>query len=145
MDSQKQNAPFRHMRRVEFSDTDMAGIVHFANFFRYIEEAEHAFLRSIGLNVLQPIDDGVMSWPRVSVHCDFLKPARLGDIVAIDVSVDDVTTKSITYGFVMSVEGARIAIGRTVAVCCRVTPGQAIESMAIPQEIADKLSARRPS
>ena len=37
--------PFRTTRLVEFGDTDMAGIVHFANFFRYMESAEHAFLR----------------------------------------------------------------------------------------------------
>ena len=35
-------------RRVEFSDTDMAGIVHFANFYRYMEQAEHDFFRSLG-------------------------------------------------------------------------------------------------
>ena len=39
-------------RRVEFSDTDMAGIAHFTNYFRYMEEAEHAFLRDRGLNVV---------------------------------------------------------------------------------------------
>ena len=35
----------RLQRRVEFSETDAAGIVHFSNFFRYMEGAEHAFLR----------------------------------------------------------------------------------------------------
>src|SRR5213078_989612 len=44
-------AVFRTTRRVEFADTDMAGIVHFANFFRYMESAEHEFLRSHGLSV----------------------------------------------------------------------------------------------
>ena len=44
-------APFRTTRRVEFADTDMAGIVHFANFFRYMEAAEVEFLRARGLSV----------------------------------------------------------------------------------------------
>ena len=43
--------PFRVTRRVEFGDTDMAGIVHFSNFFRYMESAETAFLRARGLSV----------------------------------------------------------------------------------------------
>ena len=39
------SAPFRVSRRVDFCDTDMAGIIHFSNFFRYMEFAEVAFLR----------------------------------------------------------------------------------------------------
>jgi acyl-CoA thioester hydrolase len=38
-----------HRRRVLFHETDMAGIVHFSNFFKYMEEAEHSFMRSLGL------------------------------------------------------------------------------------------------
>ena len=38
--------PFRTTRRVEFGDTDMAGMVHFANFFRFMEAAEVEFLRA---------------------------------------------------------------------------------------------------
>ena len=39
---------FKHIRRVEFAETDMAGIVHFSNFFRMMEATEHAFFRSLG-------------------------------------------------------------------------------------------------
>ena len=42
---------FKVRRRVEFSETDMAGIVHYSNFFRYMEAAEHAFFRSLGLSI----------------------------------------------------------------------------------------------
>src|SRR5260221_14772436 len=43
---------FKHTRRVEFSDTDMAGIMHFSNFFRFMEATETAFMRSLGLSVV---------------------------------------------------------------------------------------------
>ena len=72
-------AVFRTTRVVEFGDTDMAGIVHFANFFRFMEAAEHAFLRSLGLSVVMEIDGGKYGLPRVSASCDYLKPARFGD------------------------------------------------------------------
>ena len=42
---------FKTKRRVEFADTDLAGIVHFAMFFKYMEEAEHQFWRSVDLSV----------------------------------------------------------------------------------------------
>ncbi|MEM9828477.1 MAG: thioesterase family protein [Planctomycetota bacterium] len=59
-------SPFRVRRRVEFRDTDAAGIVHFSAFFPMLEAAEHEFLRNRGISVLprkpqttgdQPIGD----------------------------------------------------------------------------------------
>ena len=72
-------AGFRTTRIVEFGDTDMAGIVHFANFFRFMEAAEHAFLRSLGLSVVMEIDGGNYGLPRASAACDYLRPARFGE------------------------------------------------------------------
>ena len=43
---------FKVVRRVEFSETDMAGIVHYSNFFRYMETAEHGFFRRLGYSVV---------------------------------------------------------------------------------------------
>ena len=42
---------YKIVREVEFSDTDMAGIMHFSNFFRFMEAAEHGFFRSLGLSI----------------------------------------------------------------------------------------------
>ena len=42
---------FTFTRRVQFFDTDMAGIVHFANFYRFMEEAEHEMFRSLGFKI----------------------------------------------------------------------------------------------
>ena len=42
---------FSITRRVEFSETDLAGIMHFTNFYRWMEICEHEFLRSLGLSV----------------------------------------------------------------------------------------------
>ena len=53
---------FKVVRRVEFSDTDMAGIMHYSNFFRFMETAEHGFFRSLGFSIVTrgiepPVDD----------------------------------------------------------------------------------------
>ena len=45
---------FRYARRVQFGETDMAGIVHFSWMFRYMEEAEHALWRAAGLSIHPP-------------------------------------------------------------------------------------------
>ena len=57
-------------RRVEWADTDAAGIIHFASFFRYMEAVEHEMLRARGLSVTVRQQDGLISWPRVSARCE---------------------------------------------------------------------------
>ena len=49
--------PFRISRFVEFADTDMAGIMHFSAFFRFMEGAEHALLRSLGFSVFTEVGE----------------------------------------------------------------------------------------
>ena len=70
---------FRQTRRVQFAETDLAGIVHFSNFYRYMEEAEHAFYRSLGFSVHDMPRDAPGSkvgWPRVHASADFRNPLR---------------------------------------------------------------------
>lgn len=90
---------FRLTRRVAFSETDAAGIVHFAQFFRYMEDAEHALLRDLGLSVHRDIGDDVAGFPRVSASCDYKKPLRFEEVFTIDVFVTAKTDKAVTYGF----------------------------------------------
>ena len=84
-------AVFRTTRLIEFGDTDMAGIVHFANFFRYMEAAEHAFLAgSRGLSVVLEYEGEKYGLPRVSASCDYLRPARFAEVLTITVAVEKV-------------------------------------------------------
>ena len=73
---------FRTTRMVEFFETDMAGIMHFSNFFRFMESAEHAFYRSIGFSVDEAKSLG-LGWPRVKAECEYRHPLRFEDIVEI--------------------------------------------------------------
>ena len=61
------NTPMTCSRRVEFRDTDAAGIMHFSTYFTYMEEAEHELFRQLGTTVMQKVDDETtISWPRVA-------------------------------------------------------------------------------
>src|SRR5262249_44013872 len=79
--------PFHTTRLVEFSDTDMAGIMHFSAFFRYMEAAEHELLRSMGFSVYSEIDGHPVSFPRVAASCEYHSPAKCEDTLSIDVTV----------------------------------------------------------
>jgi YbgC/YbaW family acyl-CoA thioester hydrolase len=96
---------FRHCRAVEFSDTDLAGIMHFANFFRFVESAEHAFFRSLGFRV--HTTDGKLQegWPRLEVSCTYRKPARFEQVLEICLRIEEVRTSSLRYTFWIFVDG----------------------------------------
>ena len=131
--------PFHTTRLVEFADTDMAGIMHFASFYRYMESAEHELLRSLGLSVYSEVGGVPLTFPRVAASCDFHSPARCEDVLEIDVTVERIGTKSITYGFEFSNKGRDVATGKMTCVCCRVPHGGQPVSVPIPDEVAAKL------
>ena len=115
---------FTLSHRVEFAETDMAGIVHFANFFRMMENAEHAFFRSLGFTVHGHEAGTTIGWPRVNAACEFLKPLRFEEVVDIQLLVAEVRTRSIRYAFRFwkDEDGQRIEVARgsVTAVCATV-------------------------
>src|SRR5258708_2798680 len=112
---------FKVVRRVEFSDTDMAGIVHYSNFFRYMETAEHGFFRSLGFSVVTRQVDPPVGWPRVHARCDYKQPLRFEDEVEIHMLVREKKSKSLTYLFrfrkLNAPEPLEVARGSLPVVC----------------------------
>lgn len=136
--------PFRTTRLVEFHDTDMAGIMHFASFFVYMESAEHELLRTLGFSVHSRMTAGahggeVISFPRVAASCTYQAPAKCEEILDIAISVSRIGEKSITYQFRITTEGRPIALGTMTSVCCRLTPDGPPKSRPIPVEFVEKL------
>ncbi len=100
---------FLHDRRVEFHETDLAGIVHFSNFFRYMESAEHAFFRSLGFSVhplrgVGGVEQGLdteneVGWPRVHAEADYRLPLYFEEEFRIELLVERIRDKSLHYAF----------------------------------------------
>lgn len=90
---------FTHRRLVEFADTDLAGIMHFANFFKFVEVAEHAFFRSLGHTVHTASGAAHQGWPRLEVTCKFHQPARFEQTLEIALRIEELRTSSLRYGF----------------------------------------------
>lgn len=130
---------YRTTRRVEFRDTDAAGIMHFSAFFTCMESVEHEFLRHVGLSVMTPEGDGLVSWPRVSASCDFRSGARFEDVLEVELSIGRLGGKSVTYLYLIDIAGRRVAEGRIVAACVRMAHGSPMRGIAIPAGILEKL------
>lgn len=140
---------FKVQRRVEFSDTDMAGIMHYSNFFRFMETAEHAFFRSLGFSIApggaQPNHPRV-GWPRVHASCDYHRPLRFEDVVEIHLLVAEKKSKAITYEIrFRKVDGdsascEEVARGRLTVVCVSQDAASgAMKATHLPAEIAARI------
>ncbi|MDX2000390.1 MAG: thioesterase family protein [Thermoanaerobaculia bacterium] len=133
--------PFVARRRVEFADTDMAGIVHFSRFFVFMETAEHALRRHLGFEVHEVTDGVPIGWPRVGASCDYKSPARFGDELDLEVSVLALGTSSVTFGVRFQRGETLLAEGRMTSVCCRLAPD--VKPVPIPAALAERLAEHR--
>lgn len=127
-------------RRVQFAETDIAGVLHFSNYYRLMEEAECAFWRSIGLSVITPHGHGTMSWPRVATSCEYFTPAFFEDELQLALRVARVGERSVTFEVEFRRGTERIALSRVTAVCCETKEGT-FQPISIPEFIRDKLKS----
>ena len=127
-------------RRVEFSETDMAGLVHFSNYFRYTETAERDFFEKIGLDLICCKPGEVLGWPRVRAECKFTAPLRFGDTIEIHLAVKTIKDRSIDYQFRIfskKENGNRIQAAKAhmTTVLTKLDENGELQSISIPPEV----------
>ena len=134
---------FKVTRRVEFSETDMAGIVHYSNFFRYMETAEHGFFRALGFSVVMDHFHPPVGWPRVHAECDYAHPLRFEDEIEIHLLVSEIKPKSLGYLFkfrrLNGPSPVEVARGRVTVVCVTRDSRGAMKSTMIPGAVRGKI------
>lgn len=144
---------FRDRRRIEFYETDMAGIVHFSNYFRFMESTEHAFFRSLGLALHRKEPDGMSGWARVGAQCDFRRPLHYMDEVEIELVVREKKRSSLAYEFVFRrvadrdgpIAPEEVATGRLSVVYVTAAAGGRMQASPVPSDVARAIEvAPRP-
>jgi YbgC/YbaW family acyl-CoA thioester hydrolase len=129
---------FRLRRRVQFYETDAAGIVHFTSFFRYMEEAEHALWREAELSI-HP-GDSPIGWPRVAAACEFHRALKFEQEVDVTIRVAAITRRTISYACEMTQDGQKVATGTLKIACVNKNPDGSMKSAEIPEDIARRFS-----
>lgn len=133
------NKPFVTQRRVEFSDTDMAGIVHFAKFYLYMESAEAEYFRSIGITLANRVTHGPShGWPRVASSCNYKSPAYFEDEIEVRLWVERVGVKSLSLRFEFWRGETHLVTGKSKCAYCQFLPDKPIKSLPIPDEWVKK-------
>ena len=125
-----------YRRRVTYPETDASGIVHFTNFFKYVEEAEHALWRAAGLSISGR--DPSIGFPRVAASFEYRKPLRFEDEFDVHLRVAAKAAKTIRYNAVLQKDGEILAEGSLTIICVRRQAGEPMRATDIPADIADR-------
>ena len=119
-------------RRIEWMDTDAAGIYHWTSVFRLGEAAEAALHTSLGIDART-----FGATPRVSVSCDFRRSLRFNDRVAVRLEVVKLGRSSIRYAFALTGPEGLAAEGTLTACLVDRDTGSAV---AWPADLRHLLS-----
>jgi YbgC/YbaW family acyl-CoA thioester hydrolase len=128
---------------VAFSETDAAGLVHFACFFRYFEDTEHALWREAGLSIHS--EDSAIGWPRISATCEFHRPLKFEQEFDVTVRITEMARRTISYSGEITRAGERIATGHWRIAAVTRQPDGSIRSTDIPAEVAACLKTSDPA
>ena len=86
--------PHRFSCRVYYEDTDLAGIVYYANYLKFIERARSEWVREIGVDQVAMKADGLVFAVR-RVEADYLAPAKFDDMIEVETAVQSMTASRI--------------------------------------------------
>jgi YbgC/YbaW family acyl-CoA thioester hydrolase len=128
---------FRYQRRVQFHETDLAGIVHFSSYFKYMEEAEHALWRHAGLSISPPQPE--FGFPRVNATCDFKAPLRFEDEFEVCIKVEAIGRRSIRYACILSRGDVILATGSMTSACVTHGTDGRVRSIEVPETVVARL------
>ncbi|HYJ83194.1 MAG TPA: YbgC/FadM family acyl-CoA thioesterase [Allosphingosinicella sp.] len=81
--------------RVYFEDTDVAGIVYYANYLRFIERARSDMLRLIGVDQRGALEGGEGVYAVAELSVRYRSPAKLGDDLLVLTEIDEVRAASV--------------------------------------------------
>ena len=139
--------PFEHTstRRIEFSETDMAGLVHFSNFFKYMETAERDFFEAAGLDLINTKPGEVVGWPRERAECKFSAPLRFGETIDIHLAVKSMKDRSIDYQFRIfrrNPDGTRTQAGKghMTTILTELSDAGTLRSIELTEAVRSKIS-----
>ena len=111
------NKPFTWTIRVYYEDTDTCGIVYYANYLKFFERARTEWLRSVGFEQQKMADELGLRFVIASVECEFKLPARLDDVIELDVRVARLGSASMVFEQSARRAGAVLAAARVRVGC----------------------------
>ena len=122
---------------IYYEDTDLSGFVYHANYLRYMERGRTEFFRLAGISKMAGLEEEEpTAWTLRSIHVDYLRPARLDDIIHVRSRLIGLSgarmqaIQRITHGETLLVEGRIEACITTLTGKPRRLPKKVQETLA---------------
>ncbi|WP_227421407.1 tol-pal system-associated acyl-CoA thioesterase [Roseitranquillus sediminis] len=134
--------------RVYYEDTDMGGIVYYANYLKFIERAQSDWVRRLGIDQVRLRDEGVIFAVR-RIEADYLAPARFDDELTVETVPVDVGRARMVLDQRVSKDDARLFEARVTLAALRPSgrPARLPEALRSavqgPADRADDLAGDR--
>lgn len=129
--------PFHLQEHVRWSDVDASGIIRWSAYTRLVEVAETELFRAAGFPYATLWDQLDVWLPRVQCHFDYRSPARLDELLDIELRVGRIGRSSIQLEFILRRPDAQIAAeGHLVIVAIARSNARAVD---VPPALVDAL------
>lgn len=123
--------------RVYWEDTDAGGVVYYANYLKFLERARTEWLRSLGIEQNELVEDAGVVFVVRRVEADYLKPGRFNDMLSAECNLADVGRVSLEIHQRILREGD-ILLTAQVRIAC--VSAQHFRPAKIPAHVMDKLN-----
>ena len=136
---QPQPPAFKHCfaMRVYYEDTDMGGVVFYANYLKFMERGRTEWLRALGVNQSDLAAHEQRGFMVTELDIRYLKPARLDDLLQIESEVTRMGRASLHFHQTICREG-ELLTQSNIQVCCVETVNMRV--VAIPQSVRTKFA-----
>lgn len=121
--------------KIYYHQTDCGGVVYYANYLKFLEEARTEFFESKGIFIKELVKQGVQ-FVVARQEIDYKAPAFYGDTLSIDTRLNEVGGVKLDFAYeIKNQEGQIVSAARTVMVCVNGN----LKPQAIPEEVRNKL------
>lgn len=103
-------------KKIYYHDTDCGGVVYYANYFKYLEEARTEFFADKGIDLLQVAVDGYLFVVK-NVEASYKYPARYGQILEVKTKLIRVRSASLQFFQTIETENILLVSAETKIAC----------------------------
>ena len=128
--------------RVYYEDTDAGGVVYYANYLKYVERARTEYLRELGFEQINLLENYGMVFIVKSVEANYLSPAFLDDLIEVETVIEKVNHASLIFTHkIVNIDKSTVLFNAIVKVVSVFNNN--LKPCALPQEILEKLNGRK--
>ncbi len=121
--------------RIYYEDTDLGGVVYYANYLKFFERGRTEYLREKGLELSELHESGIV-FVVVRAEINYHAPARYGDLIDVETTLSKITGASITFEHKITIEaGEKPLVTGTVTLACT----EAGRPVRIPERVREVL------